>query len=271
MKVQNLFKKQWLAVALGAVLLTACGGEKPAEQGGASATPKTDGQAVLRIATEGAYAPYNFTNADGSLGGFDVDIANAICEKMQVKCEIQAQDWEGIIPSLKAGKYDAIVAAMSVTPERSEQVDFSVPYYANTLMFLAKQDSTFNPTNQADIDSTAIAAQRSTISSQWLEQTHPKAKIQLHDTLTNAFLDLNAGRAGAMIADKAPALAWLQTADGQGFAIKGDEIAIDDNIAVAVDKGNAELLAKINDALTAIKADGTYDAILAKNNFSKVK
>lgn len=269
MKVQNLFKKQWLAVALGAMLLTACGGEKPAEQGGASATPKTDGQAVLRIATEGAYAPYNFTNADGSLGGFDVDIANAICEKMQVKCEIQAQDWEGIIPSLKAGKYDAIVAAMSVTPERSEQVDFSVPYYANTLMFLAKQDSTFDPSKQADIDSTAIAAQRATISSQWLEKTHPKAKIQQYDTLNNAFLDLAAGRAGAMVADKAPALAWLQTDGGKGFAIKGDEINIDDNIAVAVNKGNAELLTKINDAINAIKADGTYDAILAKNNFSK--
>lgn len=261
--------KTVLAMAT-AFALSACGGDNSASTTSTEqAQPAKSGETVLRIATEGAYAPYNFTNPDGSLGGFDIDIANAICDKMQVKCDIKAQDWEGIIPALKSGKYDAIVAAMSVTPERSEQVDFSTPYYANTLMFLAKQDSTFDPSKQSDIDSTTIAAQRSTISSQWLEKTHPKAKMQLHDTLTNAFLDLSAGRAGAMIADKAPALTWLQTEGGKGFAVKGEEIAIDDNIAVAVDKGNAELLEKINKAIADMKADGSYDAILAKNNFSK--
>lgn len=267
--MKKFINAKTMTALMTALVLSACGGDKPAEQQTSTAPAKSADTAVLRIATEGAYAPYNFTNPDGSLGGFDVDIANAICEKLQVKCDIQAQDWEGIIPALKSGKYDAIVAAMSVTPERSEQVDFSTPYYANTLVFLAKEDSSFDPSKQADIDGTTIAAQRSTISSQWLEKTHPKAKLQLHDTLTNAFLDLSAGRAGAMIADKAPAFTWLQTDGGKGFAVKGDEISIDDNIAVAVDKGNAELLAKINKALEDMKADGTYQAILAKNNFSK--
>ncbi|KTF05358.1 extracellular solute-binding protein family 3 [marine sediment metagenome] len=94
---------------------------------------------VLRIGTEGAYAPFNYTNADGTLGGFDVEIANAICADMQVTCEIMAQDWDGIIPGLKAGKYDAIVAAMSVTPERAEQVSFTDPYFSNTLVFWPKK------------------------------------------------------------------------------------------------------------------------------------
>ena len=98
---------------------------------------------VLRIGTEGAYAPFNYTNADGTLGGFDVEIANAICADMQVTCEIMAQDWDGIIPGLKAGKYDAIVAAMSVTPERAEQVSFTDPYFSNTLVFLAKKRQQF--------------------------------------------------------------------------------------------------------------------------------
>ena len=113
---------------------------------------------VLRIGTEGAYAPFNYTNADGTLGGFDVEIANALCADMQVTCEIIAQDWDGIIPGLKAGKYDAIVAAMSVTPERSQQVSFTDPYFSNALVFLAKKDSSFDPSNNSDIDSHSIAA-----------------------------------------------------------------------------------------------------------------
>lgn len=218
---------------------------------------------VLRIGTEGAYAPFNYTNADGSLGGFDVDIANALCEDMQVKCEIVAQDWDGIIPGLKAGKYDAIVAAMSVTPERSQQVSFSDPYFSNTLVFLAKKDSNFDPSNSNDIDEHLIAAQRSTISSQWLEKTYPKAKIKLYDTLSNAFLDLGSGRVDAMISDKLPAMQWLISSSGKNYALKGEEIDINDNFAIAVRSGD-ELQVKINQSLANLKANGTYEAINQK-------
>lgn len=251
--------KRWFVLPM-CFLLMACGNQQAKDEN-AQTTPQT---ALLRIATEGSYAPYNYTNPDGTLGGFDIEIANALCDKMQVQCQINAQDWDGIIPALKAGKYDAIIAAMSVTPERSAQVDFSEPYFINSLVFLAKDDSAFNPSNQADIDNTVIAAQRATISSQWLSQTHPNAKSNLYDTLDLAFMDLVAGRSGAMISDKMPALTWLKNDLAKGFGIKGEEIDIKDHIAIAVDKGNHELLAKINQALADIKADGTYDAISQK-------
>lgn len=250
-------KKFGLAAAvIGALTLSACGGEDKAA--------KTEGE-VLRIATEGAYAPFNFTNPDGSLGGFDVDIANALCDKMQVKCEIGAQAWDGIIPALKADKFDAIVSAMSVTPERQEQVDFTQPYYINSLVFVAKKDSSFDPTSATAIESAKIAAQGSTFSSTWLTQTYPNSKPQLYDTLDNAFIDLGNGRADAMISDKLPALTWLKTDLGKDFAIKGDDIQSDDKLAVAVNKGNAELLKKFDDAIAAIKADGTYKQIVVKH------
>ena len=229
-----------------------------------TAETKAAGDNVLRIGTEGAYAPFNYTNADGTLGGFDIEIANAICADMQVTCEIMAQDWDGIIPGLKAGKYDAIVAAMSVTPERSQQVAFTDPYFSNALVFLAKKDSTFDPAKVTDINAHSIAAQRSTISSQWLENTYPKADMKLYDTLSNAFLDLGAGRVDAMISDKLPAIEWLSSTSGSDYVLKGAEIDINDNFAIAVRPNDEALQAKINTSLSNIKANGTYDKINQK-------
>lgn len=241
-------------------LMVGCGNEgntkSVAETGDA-------GQQVLRVATEGAYAPFNYSDSEGNLAGFDVDIANALCEQMQVKCEIEAQDWEGIIPGLKAKKYDAIIAAMSVTPERAQQVDFTDPYFTNSLVFIANKDSNFDPSQAEAINSSQIAAQRSTISSQWLESNYPKASMKMYDTLNNAFLDLESNRVDAMISDKLPALEWLSKNETE-FEVKGSEIEIDDNLAIAVRKQDP-LKQEINEALATIKANGTYDRIKEKN------
>ena len=268
------FSKPMLAVAAFLALVGCSNGQdKGAESTNSDANntaetaekkaDATEGN-VLRIGTEGAYAPFNYTNADGTLGGFDIEIANAICADMQVTCEIVAQDWDGIIPGLKAGKYDAIVAAMSVTPERAQQVAFTDPYFSNALVFLAKKDSTFDPAKVTDINAHSIAAQRSTISSQWLENTYPKADMKLYDTLSNAFLDLGAGRVDAMISDKLPAIEWLSSTSGNNYVLKGAEIDINDNFAIAVRPNDEALQAKINTSLSNIKANGTYDKINQK-------
>jgi hypothetical protein len=85
---------------------------------------------TVKIATEGAYEPWNFTGAGGKLEGFEIDLANDLCARMKVKCEIVAQDWDGIIPALTAKKYDAIMAGMSITDERKKTIDFAGPYAA---------------------------------------------------------------------------------------------------------------------------------------------
>ena len=80
---------------------------------------------TVKIATEGAYAPWNFTGPGGKLDGFEIELANDLCARMKVKCEIVAQDWDGIIPALQAGKYDAIMAGMNITDKRLEVINFS--------------------------------------------------------------------------------------------------------------------------------------------------
>ena len=110
--------------------------------GGASAQGKT-----VTIATEGAYAPWNFTGAGGKLDGFEIELAHDLCGRMKVKCEIVAQDWDGIIPALNAKKYDAIMAGMSITDERKKVIDFTAPYanspngYPRREEFAARQDA----------------------------------------------------------------------------------------------------------------------------------
>lgn len=257
----SLFAAMTAAALVGCGSGSDAGSETNADNTAANAAAPAG--EVLRIGTEGAYAPFNYTNTDGTLGGFDVDMANAICDDMQVTCEIVAQDWDGIIPGLKAGKYDAIVAAMSITPERAQQVAFTEPYFSNSLVFLAKKDSSFDPSKSSDINAHSIAAQRSTLSSQWLEGEYPEVNMKLYDTLSNAFLDLESGRVDAMISDKLPAIEWLSSESGGDYAVKGDEIDIDDHFAIAVRPGD-ELQAKINQSLANLKANGTYDKINQK-------
>lgn len=215
---------------------------------------------VIKIATEGAYPPFNDLSSDGRLIGFDVDVMNAICAKMATECEIIAQDWDGIIPGLLTNKYDAIIAGMSITPERSQQVDFSEPYFSNTIVWLAK-DGSFDPSN---IQNKTLGSQRSTTAASYITNQYDGKngnRVQLYDSYINAYLDLKAGRNDAVMAEKVSAQEWLK--DNAGFGLVGDEIDNNDHIAIAV-RQDDPLRAEFNQALKQIKASGELAAIEAK-------
>lgn len=259
----NFFGKMTMGVATLS-LMTMVGCSKPAEQKTETkpAEEATPAAALnIKIATEGAYKPFNYVDANGKLAGFDVEIANALCAKMNANCEIVAQDWDGIIPGLMAKKYDAIIAGMSITKERSQVVDFTEPYFLNSLVFIGKKDATIDTSN---LTKQNIGAQRSTVAAQHLEDNLAKTNtIKLYDSQENAYLDLKAGRATMMLSDKVPALDWLKTEDGSTFEIKGDQIDIDDKLAIAVRK-NEDLKERFNTALADIKSDGTFQQISDK-------
>lgn len=217
----------------------------------------------LRIATEGAYAPFNMVNAQGQLEGFDVDIARALCAEMKVECEIVAQDWDGIIPGLRAKKYDAIVASMSITKERQRVVEFTERYYSNVLAFVAPKGGNVD-TSKEGLKGLNVGAQRATIAGQYLEDNlGDVVNVKLYDTQDNAYLDLGAGRLDVLLSDKFPAYDWLKTDAGNGFEFKGADIDINDEIGIALRKGS-KWRTRLNDALQAIVANGTYEKINAK-------
>ncbi len=258
----------WSSVTIAtAMSLAAC--SQPA-QDTASAdadAPVTDTAGkTIRIATEGAYPPFNFTNADGSIGGYDVEVANALCEQMQAKCEIVAQDWDGIIPGLLAKKYDAVIAGMSITPERQEKVDFTEPYFANTMVWLTDTKGSFDP---VAIKGLNLGGQRSTTPGAYLQDNYEGKDgntVQLYDNYDNAYLDLKSGRSDAVLAEKVSAKSWLKD-NPEGFGIVGDEIDNNDNIAIAVRKGDS-LRDDFNKALSEIRSNGEL-ARLEQANFGE--
>lgn len=216
---------------------------------------------TIRIATEGAYPPFNITTASGELGGFDVEIANALCAELKANCEIIGQDWDGIIPGLTGKKYDAIIASMSITEERKQKVDFTGRYYSNYLRFVAPVGA--DVTGASDLRGKAVGAQRATIAGQWAEDNlGRRSDVKLYDTQTAAYSDLQAGRLDALVSDVYPAHDWLS--ENEGYEFVGDRIDIQDEIGIAIRKEDTALRDALNDAIDAIRANGVYAEINAK-------
>lgn len=229
---------------------------------GTDTAPTSTQSQTLRIATEGAYPPFNDMSADGQLVGFDIDVMQAVCDKMAVQCEFVAQDWDGIIPGLLNQKYDAIIAGMSITDERAKQVDFSDPYFKNTLVWLTKKDTNFDPNA---IKNNVLGGQRSTTAANYITDRFDGKegnRVQLYDSYINAYLDTKAGRNEAVMAEKVSANDWLKT--NPDFALVGDEIDNNDNIAIAVRQGDP-LKQKIDAALSELAAQGELAKIEARH------
>lgn len=248
-----------LFTTMAALAISACSGEKTTEK-----TPENaanNGEKTIRIATESSFKPFSYLDNQGNLVGFEIDLANALCDEMKAKCNITSYDWDSLIPSLQAGKADAIMSGMSVTPERSAVVDFSQPYFNNTFALIAKKGE--NLTLES-IAGKTVGAQQATVAADYLTQNQPKATLKTYDKQDNAYLDLTAGRIDVMISDIAPALDWLKTDAGKGYEVQGKPINVNDVVAVAVRKGDP-LKGEFDKAIDALKTNGKYDEIAKKH------
>jgi len=224
-------------------------------------------QQKIRIGTEGAYPPFNSVDSSGQLVGLDIDVAKALCAKMNAECTFVAQDWDGIIPALLANKYDAIVASMSITDERKQQVDFTIPYYMTPGSVIAPKDTKITDISPAGLKGLTVGAQSATTGATYLEDKYKDSDIKLYPTQDEANADLAAGRLDAVMADKFVLYEWLEKADdGKCCKFIGADLT-DMNpqgTGIAVRKGDTQLREALNKAIKEIQSDGTFAKINAK-------
>ena len=222
----------------------------------------------IRIATEGAYPPFNYIDPEGKLRGFDVDIAEALCQVIGAECELMVQDWDGMIPGLLAKKYDVIIASMSITEKRKEAVNFTEYYYQALPRFVAKKGLDLE-ISAAGLKGKTVGVQRAATYANYLEDTYGNdITIKYYDTTDNHNLDLAAGRVDVVLAQSIIMGQWLESADGAGFQFYGapitDKKYIGQGAGIAIRKGEDQLLEQFNDALKTIIKNGTHKRISSK-------
>ena len=243
-----------LTLGVAALLLLASGGIAAAQE--------------IRIATEGAYPPFNFTQPDGKVAGLEVDLANALCERMKRPCTVVAQEWDGIIPGLLAKKYDAIMATMNITPERAKAIGFSIPYMVVPAYFVAPAKSTIDG-SPASLRGKTIGAQVSTTHSRYVEKhLGSDATLKTYDTASNLLADLKAGRLDAAITTGATASDWVKGDGGKSVKLVGQPVidaeVFGPGIGVGLRKEDSALKQSFDEAIRAVVQDGKLARIAAR-------
>ena len=222
----------------------------------------------VTLGTEGAYPPFNWIDEDGDLRGFDIDIGNALCEAAKLDCTWVIHDWDGIISGLLANKYDAIIASMSITEERRQTVDFTEKYYKTPARFVRKIGSEIKIT-MAGLDGKSVGVQRSTTHEEFLKENYGEiVLIKTYATQEEANLAFNAGQADLLLADSiALQEGFLKTPEGRDAEFVGPDFTeprwFGEGAGIAVRKGESELLYALNEAIAAIRRNGTYQSINA--------
>jgi octopine/nopaline transport system substrate-binding protein len=245
---------------------------------------------TVKIATEGAYAPWNFSTPQGKLDGFEPELAMELCRRMNVKCEVVAQDWDGIIPALQAGKYDVIMAGMNITPKREEVIQFSRTYAAGPHGWGAMKDSPLaklagtGEILHLEKDAEAarkmieswkpilkgktIGVQGSTTNSAFLEK-YLKGVIEIREykTTEQHDLDLAAGRIDGIYAAHSAIAATMDKPEFKNMQIVGAGLGgevLGAGVAAGMRKSDTELKKMFDDAINAAIKDGTIEKLTAK-------
>lgn len=257
-------KKRWFkplaAIVVLSFALTGCGSSSAPSNSGQGATGgSTDSAKVLKIGSDPTFAPFEFTDEQNQPIGFDVDLMKAIATDMGYTAQFENSSFDGLMPSLQVGKYDAVIAAMTITPERLASVDFSDKYLMATQLIAVKKGSTIKSVE--DLNGKRIGVQNSTTGQTVLEEMNINPKK--YEAIPDAMNDLLNGGLDAVVADSPVVLYFIkQNPNANIEYIKGDFPK--EYYGIAVKKGNSDLQAKLNISLKNLKSSGKYNEIYKK-------
>lgn len=220
---------------------------------------------TLRVGSETVYPPFEFLDSTtGKYVGFDMDLINAIAKKAGFDIHIYSMGLDGLIPALTSGSIDVAVSALTITPERAAKVDFSDPYYESGLSIMTHKDNAAQIKGTKDLEGKTLCVEIGS-SGALFSQKIPGTTIRTFNSAAEAFLEINQKGCYAMVNDKPVNEYFLTQKAAKNLNLKEVPIVLSaDNYGFAVQKGNTKLLQRLNEALKAVRQDGTYKKIYTK-------
>lgn len=263
-----LIKKIAAAAAVSALAFStfvAFGAGENAPQQKQNASAQAESVPTLRVGSLTVYAPFEYMDsATGQYEGFDMDLVRELGKREGYKIEIVSMTLDGLIPALMADNIDVAVSALTITPERSEKVDFTKPYINAGLTVMTTRDNAPKIKSLKDLEGKCLCAEIGSSGALFMKRI-PGTTIRTFNSAADAFLELNKNGCYAMLNDGPVNKYFLRQDAAKSMNLVAlDWVVSDDQYGFAVKKGNAELLKKLDDALDAMKKDGTYDRIYDK-------
>lgn len=210
-------------------------------------------QDVVRMGTEGAYPPYNFINDKGEVDGFERELGDTLCAKAELKCTWVTNEWDSIIPNLLSGNYDTIMAGMSITDERMQTIDFTQNYIPPAASSYAALKADANLKG-------VVAAQVGTIQADYIAKSG--ATLLEFATLDDTVAAVKNGEADAVFADKDALKPFVD--EGKDLVWSGEDVPLGGGVGMGLRKSDTALKAKFDAVITAMKADGSLNAMIKK-------
>lgn len=221
----------------------------------------------LKVAIDPTYEPFTFKTPDGKPAGFDVDIANALCEQIKRTCVFVEQPWDGMIPGLQAKKYDVIISSMSITEDRKKAVDFTDKYYNTGSRIVVKKDVKLDD-SLAGLKGKKIGVLKGSTQEKYAmgELVKTGASVVPYQAQDQVYLDIKAGRLDGTVADSVEVTAgFLKKAEGKDFGFSGPDLSdakfanyFGSGAGIALRKGEEALKKDLNAGIKTLRANGTY-------------
>jgi polar amino acid transport system substrate-binding protein len=233
--------------------------------------PKPDLSSIekLRFVTDSDYPPFDYYDEVGALTGFNVDLAKAICEALNVQCDVEAVDWDELIPKLDSGDADAAIASMRITEEALKQVDFTSRYYATPARFVARKDNELKDIRPETLEGKKVGVARGTGHEAYLHKFFPEAAIASFDTPEDAQKALKNGAIDFIFGDGIGLTFWLNGMSSEGCCeFRGgpylDDKYFGEGVGIAVKKGNQRLAQILDYGLEQVHASGRYEELFLR-------